>query len=201
MPLEDTMGVLTKFIDEGKIGAIGLSEVAPSTLRRAQAVHPVAAVQSEYSLWTRQPELGMLQACAELGASFVAFSPLARGVLANVPPDPTRFHDSDFRKPQPRFNEPELSMNMAAIDGFRAFCRDRGWSTAATAIAWVLARGDHILPIPGTRTAENLAELAAADEITLSAEDMAEIERLLPIGFAHGERYSAAQWANVEHYC
>lgn len=201
MPVEEVMGTLVRFIEEGKIGAIGLSEVAPSTLRRAHAVHPVAAVQSEYSLWTRQPEMGMLQTCAELGVAFVAFSPLGRGVFADRAPDPAAFPPGDFRLPNPRFIEPNFSANMAAIAPFRAFCAARGWSTAATSIAWVLARGEHILPIPGTRSAAHLAELAEAEDIALDAADLAEIARLLPVGFAHGERYAPAQWANVEQYC
>ena len=201
LPIADVMGTLTRFIDEGKIGAIGFSEIAPSTLRQAHAIHPVAAIQSEYSLWTRQPELGMLQACAELGVAFVAFSPLGRGVFADRAPDPAEFPPGDFRTGTPRFSAPDFATNMALIDPFRAFCADRGWSTASVAIAWVLAQGDHILPIPGTRTAQNLNALAEGAAITLNADDMAEIARLMPVGFAHGERYSPAQWPNIENYC
>lgn len=200
-PVEATMETLARFVEEGKIGAIGLSEVAPSTLRRAHAVHPVAAVQSEYSLWTRQPELGMLQACAELGVTFVAFSPLGRGMLADRFPDPALFGESDFRRNNPRFLEPAYSANKAAIAPFQAFARSRGWSVAATALAWTLDQADHVLPIPGTRSAGHLRELAAAADVTFSDADRAEIARLLPVGFAHGERYSDAQSAAVEVYC
>jgi aryl-alcohol dehydrogenase-like predicted oxidoreductase len=201
IPVEDVMGTLGKFIDEGKIGAIGLSEVAPSTIRRAHAAHPVAAVQSEYSLWTRQPELGVLQACRELGITFVAFSPVGRGIFADSFPKREDFPEGDFRTANPRFMEPNYAANRAIIAGFQDFCRARGWSTAAAAIAWTLDQGDDILPIPGTRTAKNLADCAQADRIRFTDEDRAEIARLLPVGFAHGDRYSDVQIVGVERYC
>ncbi|MEL6644458.1 MAG: aldo/keto reductase [Pseudomonadota bacterium] len=200
-PVEEVMETLAGFIEEGMIGAIGLSEVAPHTLRRAARIHPVAAVQSEYSLWTRLPELGMLQACAELGTTFVAFSPLARGMLADTFPDPNTFPKGDFRTPNPRFIEPNYSENCGALRPFQAFCADRGWSTSAAALAWVLDQGDHILPIPGTRTAEHLREFATGAAIAFTDDDRAEIARLLPPGFAHGPRYSPAQQAGNEQYC
>ena len=199
-PVEEVMEYLVSLIEEGLIGAIGLSEVAPSTLRRAHSVHPVAAVQSEYSLWTRDPEIGMLQACAELGTTFVAFSPVARGMLTDRQPDPSGFPDSDFRKFIPRFIDPNYRFNLEAIEPFRNLCAARGWSTAAAAVAWILDQGPHVLPIPGTRTAEHLRELAAAAEIAFTDEDRAEFGRLLPPGFAHGSRYSDAQWIGVERY-
>jgi aryl-alcohol dehydrogenase-like predicted oxidoreductase len=200
-PVEEVMETLARFVEEGKIGGLGLSEVSPATLRRACAVHLVAAVQSEYSLWTRQPELGMLQACAALGVAFVAFSPLGRGVFADSFPDPAGFGDRDFRKVNPRFQEPAYSANTAAIAAFRDFARPRGWSTAAAAIAWTLDQGEHVLPIPGTRTATHLRDLAAAAEIAFTDADRAEIARLLPVGFADGARYSEAQVPGVEQYC
>lgn len=200
-PVEEVMETLVRFIEEGKIGAIGLSEVAPATLRRAHAVHPVAAVQSEYSLWTRQPELGMLQACAALGVTFVAFSPVGRGIFADRFPEPERFGETDFRRGNPRFLEPAFGANKAAIAPFQAFARSRGWSTAAAAVAWTLDRGQHVLPIPGTRSPAHLQELASAAAITFTDADRAEIDRLLPPGFAHGARYSEAQLNGVETYC
>lgn len=199
-PIEEVMETLVGFIDEGLIGAIGLSEVSPATLRRAHAVHPVAAVQSEYSLWTRQPELGMIQTCADLGTTFVAFSPVGRGIFADRFPDRADFPRGDFRQQNPRFLEPNYALNKTAIAPFQAWCAARGWPVAAVAVAWTLAQGDHILPIPGTRTAAHLDTLAQAAEITLTPEDLAEIERLLPVGFAHGARYSDAQWPGVEIY-
>lgn len=201
MPVEEVAGTMARLIEEGKIGGWGLSEVAPSTLRRAHAVCPVTAVQNEYSLWTRQPELGLIQACAELGVAFVPFSPVGRGMLTDAPPDPATFIERDFRRTNPRFVEPNFSANMALIDGFRAFARSRGWTTAAAALAWVLDRGDHLVPIPATRSAAHLAEWRGADTIRLSDEDRAEIARLLPVGFAHGDRYDEAQTLTVERYC
>lgn len=198
--VEEVMETMLGFKEEGLIGGIGFSEIAPSTLRRAAAVGPVAAVQSEYSLWVRQPELGMLQACAELGVAFVAFSPLARGMLSDGFPGRDAFRDGDFRKGSPRFSDPNYQANMAAIAGFKAWCAEKGWATSAIALAWVLAQGDHIVPIPGTRSAAHLAELVAANEITLSDADLAEIERLLPVGFAHGARYGGANWPGIEIY-
>ena len=200
-PVEDVMETLVGFIEEGLIGAIGFSEIAPSTLRRASTVHPVAAVQSEYSLWTRQAELGMLQACAELGTCFVPFSPVGRGIFADRFPDPGAFLPIDFRGRNPRFVEPNFTANKAAIAPFREWCTGRGWSTSAVAVAWTLHHGDHVLPIPGTRSAGHLRELAQAAEIALTAADLEEIERMLPAGFAHGARYSDNQWPGVEQYC
>ena len=199
-PVEEVVETLARFIEEGLIGSFGLSEVSPATLRRAHAVHPVAAVQSEYSLWSRQPELGMLQACAELGTTFVAFSPVGRGVFAEHFPDPATFPPGDFRAPMPRFTEPNYTANKAAIAPFQDWCRARGWSVAAVAVSWTLHQGDHVLPIPGTRSADHIRALAQAGEIALTAEDLAQIERLLPRGFAHGARYADSQWPGVEQY-
>ncbi len=200
-PIETVMETLVGFIEEGLIGAIGLSEIAPATLRRAHAVHPVAAVQNEYSLWCRQPELGMIQACADLGVTFVAFSPLARGMLADRFPDPSAFPKGDFRSPMPRFTEPNFSANCEALAPFQAFCAARGWATAAAALAWTLDQAPHILPIPGTRTAEHVRICASATEIAFSDADRAEIARLLPPGFAHGDRYADSQLPGIERYC
>ena len=199
--IEDVAETLAKFKSEGKIGGFGFSEIAPSSLRRAHAVHPVTAVQNEYSLWTRYPELGMLQTCAELGVAFVPFSPLARAMLTDTFPDPTGFPDTDFRKNMPRFLEPNFSANCKMISGFRNFARSRGWSTTEAALSWVLDQEEHLIPIPGTRSAAHLKEWAGADEIKLTDEDRTEIERILPVGFAHGDRYSDEQIVGIERYC
>ena len=201
IPIETVMETLAGFVEEGLVGAIGFSEIAPASLRRAASVHPVAAVQSEYSLWTRQPELGMLQACADLGTTFVAFSPVGRGILSDTLPVPGAFPERDIRRPMPRFQEPNFSANVAAIAPFRAFCAERGWPTAAVATAWTLTRGGHVLPIPGTRSASHLDELALGSTLTLEPEDLAMIDRLLPAGFAHGDRYAPQQYGAVERYC
>ncbi len=198
--VEAVMETMVGFQEEGLIGGIGFSEIAPFTLRRAAAVAPVAAVQSEYSLWSRQPELGMIQTCADLGTAFVAFSPLARGMLSDSFPGREAFGAGDFRAGSPRFSDPNYGANLEAIAGFKAFCARRGWSTAAVALAWVMAQGDHIVPIPGTRSADHLAELAGAERIGLSADDLAEIERILPVGFAHGARYGGENWPGIEIY-
>lgn len=201
LPIEDVVGYLADFIREGKIGGIGFSEISPSSLERAAKVHPIAAVQSEYSLWSRQPELGMLQACKRMGTAFVAFSPVARGILTDIDLHPPGFADTDFRKANPRFQEPNFSRNMERIAAFKAFARSRGWTTAALALAWVLRQGEHIIPIPGTRTAEHLTENAGSSAITLGDDDLREIDRLLPPGFAHGHRYSDQQLNGIEQYC
>ena len=199
--IEDVVGTLTKFKNEGKIGGFGFSEISPSSLRRAHRVHPVTAVQNEYSLWTRYPNLGMLQACQELGVGFVPFSPLARGMFTETFPDPISFADTDFRKNMPRFLEPNFSANCKLISHFRDFARSRGWSTSSAALAWILDNGKYLVPIPGTRSAVHLKEWVGATEINFSDEDRSEIERILPIGFAHGDRYSDEQILGVERYC
>ncbi len=201
VPIEDVMQTMVKFLEEGKIRGIGLSEISPATLERASAVHHVAVVQNEYSLWTRLPELGLIQACERLGSTLVAFSPVARGVLSDVVIDPATLPDKDFRKPMPRFQPENYAFNMQRINRFKIFAQSRGWTTSALAVAWVLHQAPHIIPIPGTRTAEHLAETAAASRINLSTDDLGEIESILPVGFAHGNRYSVEQQGSAEQYC
>ncbi|CAN5709498.1 aldo/keto reductase [soil metagenome] len=200
-PIEEVVETLARFRKEGKIGAIGLSEVAPSTLERASAVHPIAAVQSEYSLWTRLPELGLVAACARHGAALMAFSPLARGMFTASPPDPAKLDEKDFRKRNPRFMAPNAAYNLATAARLAAYARDNGHSPEALALAWLLHRAPHVVPLPGTRSAEHLAANAKGAEIALTAAQIAEIEDLLPAGFAHGNRYSAAQDIGPERYC
>ena len=200
-PIEDVMGTLVRFKEEGKIGGIGFSEISPTSLRRAHAVHPVMAVQSEYSLWTRQPELGMIQTAERLGVAFVPFSPLGRGIFATKAPQPETFGPQDFRKNNPRFLEPNFSDNLEAIQPFKTLAADLGATPAALAIAWILQQGRHLIPIPGTRSADHLDELARAADLTLGSETWAEIDTLLPPGFAFGHRYSDAQQVGAELYC
>ena len=201
VPVEDAMGYMAELVKEGKIGGIGLSEIAPSTLERAHAVHPVMAVQNEYSLWTRLPELGVIQACQRLGVAFVAFSPVGRGIFVDRAPDPATFSDTDFRKTNPRFMGDNWLRNNVRADAFRTYARERGWNTSALATAWTMAQGEHIIPIPGTRTAAHLDELAQSLSIRLGEEEMQEIEAILPAGFAHGNRYTDAQTLGTETYC
>ena len=199
-PIEEVAGTLAGFVKAGKIGSIGFSEIAPSSLRRAAAVHPVAAVQSEYSLSTRTPEIGLVQACAELGVALVAFSPVGRGLLTDRPPTPESVAQSGFLKSNPRFNAENLPANLRQSDRFRALAADMGTSAAALAIAWLLHQGAHVIPIPGTRSTGHLRELAAGADLGLSEADLARVEQALPIGWAQGDRYSPAQWMGPERY-
>jgi aryl-alcohol dehydrogenase-like predicted oxidoreductase len=199
-PIEDTVGELARLVKAGAIGAIGLSEIAPDTLRRAHDVHPIAAVQSEYSLWTRNPELGLTQACADLGAILVAFSPLARGYLSGLMQDVESFGEKDFRHANPRFQGLNWRRNRDRLNAFLALAKLWGLKPATLAIAWTLAKAPHVVPIPGTRSAAHLEECAAAAKIDLTDAQLAEIERALPLGFAAGERYSEQQWLGIQKY-
>jgi aryl-alcohol dehydrogenase-like predicted oxidoreductase len=198
VPIEDVMETLVGFIEAGKIGAIGLSEIAPATLQQASLVHPVAAVQSEYSLWTRLPELGMLQTCRDLGTTFVSFSPVGRGMLTDVDLDPADFSQGDFRRPNPRFVAPHFSANAAKVRRLRAIAEREGVATATLALAWTLKRAPDSVAIPGTRTVAHLEENAAAGDFVLSDALLDEIEEVLPLGWAHGSRYTDAQMRGVE---
>jgi aryl-alcohol dehydrogenase-like predicted oxidoreductase len=200
VPVEEVAGTLADLVRAGKARAIGFSEIAPSSLRRAAAVHPVAAVQSEYSLGTRLPDLGLVQACAGLGTALVAFSPVGRALLTDAPPTPERIAASEFLRANPRFAEPNLSANLALTDAYRRLAAEMETSAAALAIAWLLSRSPAVIPIPGTRSVAHLRELAAGTELALSAGDLARIEAVLPVGWAHGDRYSPAQWVGPERY-
>jgi len=200
-PIEEVVETLVRFKQEGKIGGFGFSEIAPSSLRLAHAISPVTAVQSEYSLWTRQPDLGMVQTCKELDVAFVAFSPLGRGIFATVAPDPVNFGKGDFRQANPRFLEPNYSRNLSAMAPFKEFARAIGTTPSALAIAWLLTRGQHVIPIPGTRSADHLRDCASGASLKLTPDQLAEIDRILPVGFAHGGRYSMDQMVGVENYC
>lgn len=201
IPIEAVTETLAGFIRAGKIKSFGFSEIAPSSLRRAAAVHPVAAVQSEYSLATRAPELGLVQACDEFGTALVAFSPVARGLLTDHPPTAETVAESAFLSANPRFTGPNLAPNLALCDRLRQLAREMGEPTAALAIAWLLHRSDQVIPIPGTRSPGHLRELARGAELELTPDDLARIEAALPVGWAHGDRYSAQQWVGPERYC
>ena len=197
---EDVAGTLKRLVDSGKTRAVGLSEVAPSTLRRASTECPIAAVQSEYSLSTRAPELGLIQTCAELDVTLVAFSPVGRAFLTDAPFSYAHGQSMAFTRNNPRFMEPNYSANIAATEGFRTLAADMDAPAAAVAIAWVMSRGDHVLPIPGTKNIDHLTELLRGTQITLSADDIARVETVLPVGWAHGDRYSDVQWEGPERY-
>lgn len=197
-PIEEVVETMAQLKREGKIGGIGLSEVTPETLRRANRVHRIAAVQSEYSLWTRGAEAEMIATCRDLGVTFVAFSPLGRGMLTGSEIDPASFGKSDFRRANPRFQEPAFSNNRAAVRRFAELARKLGHAPASLAIAWVLSADRTVLAIPGTRSAEHLAEAVAGSRIRLSERERAEIVAVFPEGFPWGERYGGAQWLGVE---
>lgn len=200
-PIEEVAEHMGKLIEEGLIGGWGLSEVAPTTIRRAHAVTPLRAVQSEYSLWSREPELGVLQTCQELEIAFVPFSPVGRGIISTVDLTPSTFEAHDFRRVNPRFMEPNFSANMQHVKMLRAFAVSKGVSITALAIAWSMKSGDMVIPIPGTRTKEHLQDWLAAATLQLSADDLAQMERIMPVGWAHGPRYGDAQVLGVERFC
>lgn len=200
-PVEDVVATLSRLIDEGLIGGYGLSEVSPGTLRRAHAVHPCRAVQNEYSLWSRQPELGLIQTCAELGVAFVPFSPLGRGVFGRQIVDPATLPAHDFRLQIPRFQGQDWQLNLTRLHTFRAFAADVGIAPAALALAWVLDQGPHLIPIPGTRSADHLSDWITAADLTLTPEIRAGLAQVLPAGWAYGDRYNLTQASTVERYC
>jgi len=201
IPIEEATENLARLVKAGKTRAIGFSEIAPASLRRAAAVHPIAAVQSEYSLSTRSPELGLVQACADLGTALVAFSPVGRSLLTDNPLPVDAIPDLGFLAGNPRFMAPNLAENLRITDGFRALAADMGAPAAAVAIAWLLHQGDHVIPIPGTRSVSHFRELVAGTDLSLSVDDLARIEQVLPVGWAHGDRYNTGQWTGPERYC
>jgi len=198
--IEAVTETMAGFVKAGKIKAIGYSEIAPSSLRRAHAVHPIAAVQSEYSLSTRAPELGVIQTCADIGASLVAFSPVGRGLLTDRPHNAAKIAEMPFLAQNPRFLEPNLSANLAYNAKFCALAADMSVSAAALAIAWALHQGPEVIAIPGTRSIDHLHELAHGGAMDLTPEDIARIDAILPVGWAHGDRYSVGQWNGPERY-
>ena len=198
--IEEVTQTLAGFVKSGKIGGFGYSEISPTSLRAAHKVHPVAALQSEYSHSTRTPELGILQSCADLGTTFVAYSPVGRSLLTDAPHGHEAVQSMPFLTKNPRFIESNLSMNIAAAAPFRALAAQMGLTAAGLAIAWCLAKGDHILPIPGTRNLDHFKALVAGANYGLSAEELAAVEAALPMGWINGDRYSEAQWAGPERY-
>ena len=199
--IEEVTESLASLVKKGKTNHIGFSEISPDSLRRASKIHHIAAVQSEYSLSTRAAELGLTQACAELGTALVAFSPVGRTFLTDTPMPYDTGQELPFTKNNPRFMQPHYAANIARTEKFRAYAADNGMAAATLAIAWLLNQGGHILPIPGTRSVDHLGEVAAAMSVSLTPEMMDEIETILPVGWAAGDRYSVAQWIGPERYC
>jgi len=192
VPIEETVGAMAALVKEGKVRHIGLSEAGPQTIRRAHAVHPVTALQSEYSLWTRDHEDGALPVCRELGIGFVAYSPLGRGFLTGTIAAPGDLAGDDFRRTNPRFQEENLRQNLELANRIREMAAERGCTAAQLALAWVLSRGEDIIPIPGTKRRKWLEENIAALEVTLAAGDLQRLEAIAPKGVAAGERYGEA---------
>jgi aryl-alcohol dehydrogenase-like predicted oxidoreductase len=189
-PIEDTVGAMADLQRQGKIRHLGLSEAAPATVRRAQAVHPITALQTEYSLWTRDPADEVLPTLRELGIGFVAYSPLGRGFLTGAIADVGALDADDYRRHSPRFEGENFAKNLALVDAIRAIARDKRCTPAQLAIAWVMAQGDDIVPIPGTKRRRYLDENLGAADVALSADDLARIDRALPPGAVAGARYA-----------
>jgi aryl-alcohol dehydrogenase-like predicted oxidoreductase len=195
VPIEETVGAMAELVEQGKILHIGLSEAAPETLRRAQAVHPVTALQTEYSLWTRDPEAEIIPTCRELGIGFVAYSPLGRGFLSGRFTSPEELDAGDFRRRGPRFTGENLEANQRLAAKVGELAAAKGVTPAQLALAWVLAQGEDVVPIPGTKRRSYLEQNAASTDVELSAEELARIDAELPR--AAGERYDQAGMASV----
>jgi len=197
VPIEDTVGAMAELVKEGKVRFLGLSEAGAATMRRAYEVHPIAALQSEYSLWSRDPEDGNLQACRQLGVCFVAYSPLGRGFLTG---QIKRFEDlaaDDYRRMSPRFQGENFHKNLELVERINQMAAAKKCTASQLALAWVLAQGDDIVPIPGTKRRKYLEENLAAHEVRLSRDDLARIDEIAPKGAAAGLRYPEAMMASV----
>lgn len=197
VPIEDTVGAMADLKQQGKIRHLGLSEAAPETLRRAHAAHPITALQTEYSLWSRDPEEELLDLCAELGVGYVAYAPLGRGFLTGTITDLDALEENDRRRDHPRFHAENLAQNARLVDVLRTEADSHGCTAAQIALAWVLSRGEHIVPIPGTRRRKWLEENAAAVDLTLSADTVAALEEAFKPGVASGTRYPAGQMKRI----
>lgn len=198
VPIEDSMGAMMQLLEQGKIRAIGLSEISAATLRKAHAVHPIAAVQSEYSLWSRNVEVAVLEACAELGATFVAFSPLARGFLTDTAIEPEKFAEKDIRRGMPRFQEPHFAINAQLLDDYRALARAAGCTAAQLALAWLLHRNPGIHVIPGTTKLTHLEENFRALDVSLTDELVSQVDELINASTVSGPRYNATTQAEID---
>jgi aryl-alcohol dehydrogenase-like predicted oxidoreductase len=190
VPIEETVGAMKELVDAGKVRYLGLSEASPETIRRAHAVHPISALQTEYSLWSRDPEASILPTVRELGIGFVAYSPLGRGFLSGRFRSPSDFPEDDFRRHHPRFQGENFERNIQLVERVEEMAAERGVSAGQLALAWVLHRGDDIVPIPGTKRVSYLEENVAAADVPLSEDDLARLEEIAPAGAAAGDRYA-----------
>jgi aryl-alcohol dehydrogenase-like predicted oxidoreductase len=198
VPVEESVGEMARLKAEGKVRALGLSEVSAATLRRAHAEHPITAVQSEYSLWSRNPEIAVLDACRDIGAAFVAFSPVARAFLTGKLRDIATLGDKDIRRAMPRFTPGNYAANLALLDRCATIATQAGCTLAQLALAWLLARGAHVLAIPGTTSAAHLSENNAAAAVTLSAATLAQLDALFAPSAISGARYNSANQAEID---
>jgi aryl-alcohol dehydrogenase-like predicted oxidoreductase len=194
-PIEETVGAMAELVKQGKVRYLGLSEAAPDTIRRAHAVHPIAALQTEYSLWTRDPEDELLELTRQLGITFVAYSPLGRGFLTGALKSPDDLAPDDWRRKSPRFQGENFTKNLELVEELKAMARAKGTTAAQLALAWLLTRGKHVVPIPGSRRIERLEENAAAADIRLTDNELYRLELIAPVGAAVGTRYPEAMMA------
>nr|WP_315204972.1 aldo/keto reductase [uncultured Albidiferax sp.] len=198
VPIEDSVGALSDLVRQGKIQTIGLSEVSASTLRKAHAVHPITALQTEYSLWTRNPEIAVLQACKELGTAFVAFSPVGRGFLTGTLTDVATLDAKDIRRSMPRFAPENYAANLRLLQGLKAIAQEAGCTLAQLALAWLLQQGEHIIPIPGTTRITHLDEDLAAANVQLSPAVLAQLDTLMAPRAITAGRYNAQSQSEVD---
>ena len=198
VPIEDTLGAMSELVHEGKVRFLGLSEAGPQSIRRAHRIHPIAALQSEYSLWTRDPERAVLPACRELGIGFVAFSPLGRGFLSGAVKDVQSFEPNDVRRRLPRFQSENVQKNIALVERLEETARAKRCAPSQLALAWLLAKGPDIVPIPGTKRRRYVEENAAADDLELTAQEVAALDEAFPIDVAAGTRYPAESMRLLE---
>jgi aryl-alcohol dehydrogenase-like predicted oxidoreductase len=198
VPVEDSVGAISDLVRAGKVQAVGLSEVSAATLRKAHAVHPISAVQTEYSLWSRNPEIAVLDACRELGATFVAFSPVARGFLCDALHDVTTLDAKDIRRTMPRFSPENYAKNLKLLPAYKALAQEAGCTPAQLALAWLLQKAPHIIPIPGTTSVEHLREDLAAADVVLEVGLVRRLEALINQDTVAGPRYSAQSAGEVD---
>ena len=192
IPIEETVGAMARLVEQGKVRYLGLSEAGANTIRRAHATHPIAALQTEYSLWTRDPEDEILALCRKLGIGFVPYSPLGRGFLTGQITKPDDLADNDYRRSTPRFQVDNFKNNLQIVDGIKKIAAEKGCTPAQLALAWVLAQGEDIVPIPGTRRIKYLDDNLGALNVALSSIDLARIDKIAPKGVAAGPRYHEA---------
>ena len=198
VPIEDSVGAMSRLVEQGKVRQLGLSEVSAATLKRAHAVHPIAAVQTEYSLWTRNPEIAVLQACRDIGAAFVAFSPTARAFLTGKLRDVTTLDAKDIRRSMPRFAPENYARNLTLLPTYETLAQEAGCTPVQLALAWLLSRGEHVIPLPGTTSMNHLRENVSAGDVELSASVLARVDALINQHTVTGGRYGAQSESEVD---